>query len=625
MKQILLFFLLLIASFSFAQKNRYWVRFTDKQHNGYSLSNPEQFLSQASIDRRARQGILLNETDLPLTQSYIDSIAPFITRLNLRLKWTNSVVVEMNDAITLRTDTLTWRDTIAEADTFSITVYDTIIIHKQININGSTYSDTLTVSYAPVIVRDTFVHPGPIYIRDTLLLTDSVIGNNFDSIFRLPFIDTVEGIEFNPLRALFTKSKFEDEERPVNQSIIYPNKYGSAYHQINMLNADLLHQMGYNGQGIAVSVMDNGFYKADQIAAFDSVRPRILGTWDFVNNEQNVYNDGSHGENTFSCMAANLPDKYIGTAPGADYYLFTTEDDNAEWVMEEYNWAAAAEVADSLGAQLFSTSLGYSEFDQGIGNHTYNDLNGHTTVITRAANTAFGKGILIVNSAGNEGQHPWYHIIAPADGDSVLAVGSVDSARNLSGFSGRGPNVIGRIKPDVCAQGTNSAIITTPSGAPGYNNGTSFSCPIMAGCAASLWSAFPQKSAREIYDAIVISADRFWSPNNDYGYGIPNFYNAYLFLKTNYDGNVLRIADEAFVYPNPFTTALNLSYYNEEAGERKIELFDLQGRKVYSNYFHMRAKTFELVKIDAGVLQEGAYLIRLDGKRILTNRLLKLK
>ena len=237
-----------------------------------------------------------------------------------------------------------------------------------------------------------------------------------------------------------------------------------------MLNVDLLHQMGYKGEGITLSVMDNGFYNTDNIRAYDSVRNRIIGTWDFVNNEANVYNDGSHGENVLSCIAGNLPDKFIGTAPDANFYLLTTEDNSAEWVMEEYNWAAAAEYADSAGVQIFSTSLGYTTFNNDVGNHTYADLTGDKTVITHAANMAFGKGILVLNSAGNEGANSWHYVSAPADGDSVLAIGAVDSAEAVANFSGRGPTLAGRIKPDIMAQGQNAYVantagsITTESG-----------------------------------------------------------------------------------------------------------------------------------------------------------------
>lgn len=603
-----------------AQNNKYWVKFKDKAHNSHSLSSPTTFLSQKSLDRRTRQGIPLNESDLPISQVYIDSLAPYIGQLNHRIKWFNMVVVDIPQIISLRTDTTAWRDTIYTTDTFSVTVYDTVIFHNYIEVDGASYTyRQQIINPDPVIIHDTFTHNGPIYLRDTIILTDVITGNVLDSIKKLSFVDSAGPIYHNPLRQ--KKDKFEAVQQ-VDQRIAYPSRYGAAYHQTNMLNADLLHQMGYKGQGITVSVMDNGFYKTDVLEAFDSIRTNITATWDFVNNEANVYNDGSHGETVFSCMAANQPNKFIGTATGAEYYLLVTEDDADEWVMEEYNWAAAAEFADSAGAQIFTTSLGYTTFNSDSGNHNYAEMNGNTTVITRAANTAFGKGILVINSAGNEGSSNWRYIAAPADGDSVMAIGAVDSARRIANFSSRGPTSAGRIKPDVCAQGNNVFIVNT-SGAVSITNGTSYSCPITAGCAASLWSAFPDKTAREIYDAIMISADRFWTPDTSYGYGIPNFYNAYLFLKTDYNSNILRISNNAVVYPNPFTTQLNVSFFNETAGEHTLELFDLQGHKVYSNTFWIRNKTFEIVTIDAGTLNTGEYVLRIDGNKNNTRRLIK--
>ncbi|HLP19224.1 MAG TPA: S8 family serine peptidase, partial [Chitinophagales bacterium] len=280
--------------------------------------------------------------------------------------------------------------------------------------------------------------------------------------------------------------------------------------------------------------------------------------------------------------------------------------------------------ADSVGAQIFSTSLGYTTFDGGLGDHSYADMDGKTTVITQAANKAFSKGILVINSAGNEGEKQWRYISAPADGDSVMAIGAVDSPRVIAGFSSRGPTSAGRIKPDVCAQGAGVKILGG-DGRPATSGGTSFSCPITAGCAASLWSAFPDKSAREIRDAIMISADRFWTPDNNYGYGIPNFYNAYLFLKTDYNGGILRVNDKMVVYPNPIESELNVSLFQEEEGEHTLELFNLLGQKVYTNRFYVRNKTFEMIKMNVGDLAVGEYVLRIDGKKQDARRLVKLK
>jgi hypothetical protein len=296
--------------------------------------------------------------------------------------------------------------------------------------------------------------------------------------------------------------------------------------------------------------------------------------------------------------------------------------------MEEYNWEAAAETSDSAGANVFSTSLGYTTFDDGVGSHEYKDLTGDKTVITHAGNMAFNKGILVLNSAGNEGAGSWFRVNAPADGNDVLAIGAVDSAENVSSFSSRGPNFAGRVKPDFCAQGSKSAVVAS-NGFIGTSSGTSFSCPIAAGCVASLWSAFPDKKATDIRDAIMISCDNFWTPDSLHGYGIPNFYNAYLFLKTNYNDRILRVDGEMVVYPNPFNNELNVPMYNRNAKEgssHKIEIFNLLGQQILSREVYLRSATFEIVQLDiVKQLAAGEYILRVDGDKNNSYRVVKAK
>jgi subtilisin family serine protease len=550
--------LLLFSSTVFSQNLSYlyyWVKFKDKQNNTYSLSNPLQFLSQQSLNRRSNQGLVPDSSDLPVSPAYVDSITPYITRVVESLKWFNMVVVEINDT-----------------------------------------------SY-------------------------------INTIKQFSFVDSIAPIITYPFKALNQNNNLEGPGTPVNQQIIYPDVHGIAYHQLNMMNGDLLHQMGYQGQGMLIAMMDNGWNGVDTQHAFDSVRPRILDSWNFVDPQETIYNDSiadaygtttAHGTQTFGCVAGNIPYQYVGSAPDASFALYHTQDNVVEWVMEEYYWDAAAERADSMGAQILSTQLGYNYFADGIGNHTYADLNGNKTMITMAGNTAASKGMLVFNSAGNEGEYPWYYIDAPADGDSIIAVGAVDSAENVAAFSSRGPNSAGRIKPDLCAQGSMAAVLIW--GQPYYNSGTSFSCPILAGCAACLWQAFPTKTAQQIKDAIMISADHFWTPDNNHGYGIPNFYNAYLLLATNYNGNILRLSDDAAVYPSPFTSQLNVSLYSANEGNRTIELFDMLGRKVYGQQVYVRANTFEIFSLpNLDGLNEGEYFVRIDQQKQFTHPVVKIK
>ncbi len=548
----ILFFVFTYSAFAQTDSSNlyYWVKFKDKNNNQCSLANPQQFLSQASINRRTSQNIAIDSSDLPITQSYIDSIVPYTAGLVHRLKWFNLVVIHITNAA------------------------------------------------------------------------------DVDSIRRFAFVDSIAQITYFPYKSALAQNKFE-AVTPVNQSIVYPDVHGAAYHQLNMLNGDLLHQLGYKGQGIIIAMMDNGLLDANLMHAFDSVRPRILATWDFVHNSPNVYADplGGHATETFSCIAANLPGTFVGTAPDASFVLTQSEDNSAEWVMEEYNWAAAAEFSDSAGAQIFSSSLGYTQFDGNLGNNTYADLNGNKTVITQAANIATSKGIVVFNSVGNYGVEPWHYLAAPADADSILAVGAVDSTGDSAYFSSWGPNSNGRIKPDICAQGFPAYVMIANSNDYfGLSDGTSFSCPIVAGCAASLWSAFPNKTAKDIQTAIVISADRFWTPDNKYGYGIPNFYNAYLLLKTGYNGNVLKISNDVAAYPNPFTNQLNVSLYSDTAENHTIEIFDVMGRKVFSTQFFIRNKTFEVLTInEVSELAAGEYILSYDGNKSFSHKIIKVK
>lgn len=454
-----------------------------------------------------------------------------------------------------------------------------------------------------------------------MLVVQVNVPSNVDSIKALPFVDSIGGIELIPHKS--SLKKFNEVYEPVDQSIVYPNHYGNAYNQIKMLNGDLLHQLGYKGKSVLIAVFDNGFINVNWIPGFDSVRTQILNTYDFVHDEVNVYDDGGHGTSVFSCIAANIPNRITGTAPEADFLLLESEDDNAEWIMEEYNWAAAAEYADSIGASIFSTSLGYTTFDADSGNHTYEDLDGNTTVITRASNMAFDKGILVINSAGNYGGNPWKFVGAPADGVNVLSIGAVDSSEVIAGFSSRGPNAAGNIKPDVCAQGVKTGVISS-GGTVTTSGGTSFSCPVLAGCAACLWQAFPEKSNRDIHTAIVVTADRFWTPDNEYGYGIPNFYNAYLLLKTNYNGDILHVTDEVAVFPNPVKQTMNVSVFSTGNKEYKLEIFNTSGEIVLTKNYFVREGTFEIFSIEeVAALADGTYVIRLNGDKRTSHRIIK--
>ncbi len=314
------------------------------------------------------------------------------------------------------------------------------------------------------------------------------------AIQSLPFVANTQKV----LRYQSTRAGEPEEPAPSSLKVELDTQnfydYGIAFPQIEMLNGHILHNSGFRGAGIHIAVIDAGFLNTDTIPMFDSLRSQgqILGTWDFVDKEESVYEDFSHGMKVLSVMAANAPGEIIGTAPEAHYWLLRSEDAVTEYLVEEDNWIAAAEFADSVGADILNTSLGYNLFQDSSTDHSYADMDGNTTRITIASDIAAAKGMLVVNSAGNTGMSSWNYIVAPADGDSVLAVGAVDEWGEYAAFSGKGPSYDGRVKPNVCAMGA-STVIAANDGSIAIGSGTSFSSPIIAGAARSLSLASQSK------------------------------------------------------------------------------------------------------------------------------------
>ena len=308
--------------------------------------------------------------------------------------------------------------------------------------------------------------------------------------------------------------------------------YGKSNAQVKIHHGDFLHDHGFRGEGMKMVVLDGGFFHYKSLPTFDSIRlnNQILGTWDFVANEQSVDEDDAHGMECLSTIAANLPGTFIGTAPKTAFYLYRTEDVASEYPIEEQNWAAGLEKADSLGVPVSSTSLGYYTFDNPALNYTYADMNGNTTISARAADMAAKKGMLLVIAAGNEGNSAWHYIITPSDADSVLAVGAVDTLGRVASFSSYGPSSDGQVKPGVASVGLNAYVASPSNGQPITASGTSFACPNMAGLVTCLWQAFPEFNNMSIIDAVEKSATRATVPDNRVGYGIPDMKKAFVLL-----------------------------------------------------------------------------------------------
>ncbi len=372
-------------------------------------------------------------------------------------------------------------------------------------------------------------------------------------------------------------------------------QYGASFNQVHMLNGDVLHDDGYQGQGMIIAMMDAGFLNADTIAVFDSIwaTNRVISTKDFVNPASNIFNEHYHGAACFSILAANSPGVLMGTAPQASYLLLRSEDAPTEYIIEEYNWASAAEYADSIGADVFSTSLGYTTFDNPAHNHSYATLDGNTAPMSIAASIAASRGIVVINSAGNEGNSSWNYISVPADADHILAVGAVDSAENYANFSGKGPTVDGRIKPDVAAQGSGTYFCSPFDGNIYSGSGTSFSGPVVAGLAACLWQKYYNLSAMQIIEAIKQSASIYTNPDSLIGYGIPDFATAATILNAP---EILNQHNSMFIFPNPVNSQLNISGIAD--GTKSYVISDVAGRKLNEGYFE---KSIPIASLQAGI------------------------
>ena len=321
------------------------------------------------------------------------------------------------------------------------------------------------------------------------------------------------------------REEFEAHVGKVNFVQDNESFYGSTEFQIKKLNGHKLHEAGYHGEAMMIAVLDGGFMNVDRIPAFHQIQ--LAGVADFVSpRSQNVFKEMEHGTMVLSTMATNMPNIYIGTAPEASYLLIRTETGATESMAEEDYWAAGVEYADSVGADIINSSLGYTTFDDKKTSHIYADLDGKTALISRTASMLAGKGIILVNSAGNSGNGTWKKIGVPADAYDILAVGAVTKNKVNTVFSSVGPSADGRVKPDVMACG-NACSVIRGDGKLGKANGTSFASPLTCGMVACLWQALPDKTALEIMDIVRRSAHQYNVPDNIFGYGIPDFWKAY--------------------------------------------------------------------------------------------------
>lgn len=432
------------------------------------------------------------------------------------------------------------------------------------------------------------------------------------TLLNLPFVSDV--------RAVKTPGRKNLHNDKLNFQIIQAD-FPPFDRPLTMINGSPMHESGYDGKNVLIAILDGGFINANNISSLNDLRLRhgIKSTYDFVNNNISVYNLSSHGTAVLSVVAGNIPGQIEGTAPGADFLLLKTEDVESEFPCEEDFWAAGAEFADSSGADIISSSLGYFNFDDSTLNYKYSDLDGNTAFVTIAADIAASKGILVVNSAGNERNTVWQRIIFPSDGDSVLAVGAVDGNNIISDFSSAGPSADRRIKPDNVAMGV-SVPVQISVNTIGRSNGTSFSCPVLSGMAACLLQAVPRALNTDIIKVLHSSADRFNHPDSLYGYGIPDIVLALTELQNLY----IKVPDNGIIVsPNPTTGDFEI-IFSVPPENVTIEIISLTGklifRRAYADYAGRTIKISELQH-----KAQGVYIIRaISNSEIKVRKIIKL-
>ena len=444
-----------------ATAQKYAVYFTDKHNTPYSISNPEVFLSQRALDRRDRHGIAIDTKDLPVDPQYVDALRNLGATVPFTSKWLNCALVSCTQNII---------NTIKQLDFVSEVVY----------ISPENYGGKSG---------------------------DEHVVSNFTN-------------------------KLEKEEDFI---LIYPKDikteylYGNGHDQIFQINGIPVHQQGYTGEGVLIAVLDAGFQNVNSLSVFSNLytEGRMVFAMDVVNLNGNIYasNTSNHGTNVLSCMSAYTNNSFVGTAPKASYALIRTEDAATEYLVECYNWVVGAEAADSIGADIINTSLGYRTFDDPSMDYTHAQVDGETPVASFAAKTAIEKGIFVTASAGNDNGSSWPWVGSPGDAKYAGTIGAVDSDGDIVYFSSLGPNGAGDPKPNVLARGADATIYST-SGNVSTAWGTSFSSPIACGMYACLIQANPEVLPETLRDIVDETGNRYPSHFDNYGYGIPNFATA---------------------------------------------------------------------------------------------------
>lgn len=380
---------------------------------------------------------------------------------------------------------------------------------------AKTYLDSLTALGATPVVQSRWLSTVVVESKDSLIVGD---------ISALSIVDSVKWVWKGKVCGGVNGLSEKNDQLIASKDELLDEPYGYARNQIKMLNGIKLHNKGYRGKGMVVAVIDAGYENVDQLEVFKSLD--ILGTCNFVTPGESVFEGDDHGTKVLSCLAANTAGLMVGTAPDASYWLLKSEDSRSEYPVEEDYWAAAVEFADSVGVDVISSSLGYFSYDAEGLDYSHTALDGNTALISKIANVASEKGILLFCSAGNEGNGSWEKITFPSDASGILTIGSITSEKKKSVFSSTGFTSDYRVKPDMVALGTGSCVID-PYGNIRYANGTSFATPILAGLGICLWQALPWLNNYEIIELLRESSSQYKHPDAELGYGIPDVYKAY--------------------------------------------------------------------------------------------------
>lgn len=532
--------LLMLSNFALAQ-NRYAVYYKFKHQETFALSNPQEFLTQEALTRRAKEGVSVDSLDLPVSSKYVSEVEAASEYILYHSKWFNASIAVLSD----------------EA--------------------------VETVSGLPFVEKLEYIAPG--------------------------FVTRPNARMRRRLFASVTLTTCSDE----NKRTLGTNETPFDF-QNELLGIPEMHEEGLRGAGVTIAVFDAGFPGVNNMPSLSHLfsKGQLVANSDVVRPwSVDVFADNQHGTNVFSLIASDDSELLQGGAPDANFILVITEDDNSEYRIEEYNWVRGAEYADSLGTDIIHSSVGYWDFDDPSMNYSVEDMDGQTAIITKGAQIASDKGILVVNSSGNYGSGE-SSLVAPADARGVLSIGATTSDLSAASFSSRGPTGDGRMKPDLATFGSGVALLRS-NGSLGFANGTSFSAPQITSLAAGLMQGRPEWTKDKLIENLLMSGSQADNPDNILGFGIPNFYKAYYGEILSVEGPTEELVWK--VYPNP-VEANELSILIGNELSTQVTLIDMSGRIVISQKLN-RGSVREPYKLSLDLVRPGIYVVEaIDGRQV---------